>query len=704
MFPQQEYASAEAAFEAGCRLDAQGNLKAALSAFTLAAQKQPENSQYWQALAVVNLRLGRGAQALDASQRALSIAPNDPDLLFAFAFVLQSLGRHHQAIDVYRNVLVQQADYRGALLNLPLLLADIGRLAEAVDILHQGLALYPEDADLYFNLGNLLVAECEYEAALEAYRHAHAIDGSMVRARLAAAFMVGALGDIANASNDIDEIAATFPEILSTFLSPLKADQGRPVMARGMAGFSLLAGYERLKCANWRSRSSLVRNFGYLVECELHQFSIDTPEYLFLSLALEMPSSVRARLAEKIALRIASETTNECFCDDQSAPELAGRKVRLAYISADFRRHPLYDVFQPVLKLHDRHLFEIILFSTGPDDASNERKSLRELADHFIDLHGLDDQARARQISREKPDILVDLSGYTVLGSPSVMALRPAKIQFSYAGFLGSMGGAWIDYAILDRNLLSSQQERNFWSERIAYLPVFPFVRPARAVDVLLEGDAQESDAGTADFRARSFVFCAFHSTWKVNPESFSLWMDILRRSSNTVLWLLADNERVRRNYLAAAREHGISPERLQFAPPLTHREHLLRLGRANLFLDTLGCGAHATAGEALVLGLPLLTLPGRTVHERYAAALLLDAGLSELVADTRENYIDFAVRMATSSAFYHACRARVAEAFSPDAIRLHDRRCVRSLEQTFRTALLRHQQGKAPDDIEPGE
>jgi len=693
---QLENVSAKEAFAAGCQFDASGNAQAALRAFGLAAEKQPGNTVYWQALAAVSLRLGLLQGALDASRRALAIAPTDPDLMFGLAFVLQMAGKQDESLAAYRNLLAQQPDYRNALLNMPLLLADSGRLEEAITLLHQGLALRPDDADLHFNQGNLLLAQGEYEAAAMAYRRALAIDAGMVRARIAAALMDAAQGDIAQAMAEFDDIAVKQPAALAAFISPLREDRGQPVVRRGLAGFSVLAGHERLKKADWRKRDVLIRNFQEFIEADTTRFALDAPEYLFLSYALEMPSPCRARLAGKIATRLASEAgrksdlTKPC----SSSPE----RIRLGYLAADFRRHPLFDVFQPILKLHDRQAFEIILFSTGPDDGSAERKRLIELADCFVDLQHLDDKARAGRIAAESPDILVDLSGYTLHAAPQLLAQRLAPLQFSYAGFLCSQGAPWIDYTILDRQLLQ-EAERPWWAEQIIHAPVFPLVRPARAVE-LAAAEISPANERPAELPAgQGFVFCAFHNTWKVNPRSFAMWMQILQRSGHSVLWLLADDQSVRRNYLEAASEHGVDPARLCFAAPMPHREHLLRLRHADLFLDTVGCGAHTTAGEALVLGVPLLTHAGVAVHERYAAALLLDAGLPELVVDDEQAYVQAAVELATNPAAHRACREHVAQAFSLTAVELHDSNCVRALETAFSAALAEYRCGKKPAD-----
>jgi predicted O-linked N-acetylglucosamine transferase (SPINDLY family) len=468
------------------------------------------------------------------------------------------------------------------------------------------------------------------------------------------------------------------------------------VVRRGLAGFSVLAGHERLKKADWRKRDALIRNFQGFIEADTARFALDAPEYLFLSYALEMPSACRARLAGKIATRLAREAgrngelTKRC----PSSPE----RIRLGYLAADFRCHPLFDVFLPILKLHDRQAFEIILFSTGPDDGSAERKRLIELADCFVDLQHLDDKARAARIAGESPDILVDLSGYTLHAAPQLLAQRLAPLQFSYAGFLCSQGAPWIDYTILDRQLLQ-EAERPWWTEQIIHAPVFPLVRPARAVE-LAAAEISPANGRPAELPAgQGFVFCAFHNTWKVNPRSFALWMQILQRSGHSVLWLLADEERVRRNYLEAAGEHGVDPARLCFAAPMPHREHLLRLRHADLFLDTVGCGAHTTAGEALVLWVPLLTHAGVAVHERYAASLLLDAGLPELVVDDEQAYIEVAVGLATDPARHLACRERVARSFSLAAVETHDRNCVHALEAAFTVAFSGYCRGDKPAD-----
>ncbi|MCA1938591.1 MAG: tetratricopeptide repeat protein [Dechloromonas sp.] len=636
-------------------------------------------------------------KALDASQRALALVPDDPDLIFGLALVLQVAGKLDEALVAYGKVLSLQPAHRATLLNMPMLLAGQGRLDRAIGVLRQGLAFLPADADLHFNLGNLLLAEGEYESAAAAYRAALAVDPGMVRARIAAALTDAAQGGIESATAELDEIARRQPAELAGFLSPLREDRGCPVMQRGISGFSVLAGHECLRHADWRYRDALTRNFRKFIESDEPRYEVDAPEYLFLSYALEMPSAARARLAARIAGRLARQVAGKPVLPRMrpAAPD----RIRLAYLAADFRNHPLFDILMPILKLHDRQRFEILLFSTGPDDGSVERERLVGQADRFIDLSQLDDDAKAGRIVAEAPDIIVDLSGYTLHAAPVVLARRLAPVQFSYAGFLCSQGAPWIDYAVLDRYWLP-ESERQWWTERIVHAPLFPLVRPARAVD-LRTATPLPSGVRPSELPAgQAFVFCAFHSTWKVNPPSFALWMQLLQRSEDSVLWLLAEDERVRRNYRNAAHEHGVDPARLCFAAPLAHREHLLRLRHADLFLDTLGCGAHTTAAEALVLGLPVVTRAGVAVHERYAAALLIDAGLSDLVAGTVEDYLDIASRLASDTRYHQACRHRVAQAFSPAAIEEHDLRCVEMLESAYATALNRHQRGEAPADL----
>src|SRR6185436_8043295 len=218
-------------------------------------------------------------------------------------------------------------------------------------------------------------------------------------------------------------------------------------------------------------------------------------------------------------------------------------------------------------------------------------------------------------------DILVDLKGYTHGARTGISALRPAPVQVNYLGYPGTMGADFIDYLIADRFLIPAAHAADY-SEKLVLLPgsyqVNDRKRPVAATPSRRELGLPE----------HGFVFCCFNHTYKILPETFSVWMRLLEAVPGSILWLLESNPWAGENLRREARMRGVDPERLVFAPPLPMDRHLGRLAAADLFLDTTPYNAHTTASDALWVGLPVLTAPGDTFASRVAGSLLTAVGL----------------------------------------------------------------------------
>lgn len=632
--------------------------------------------QAWLALSAVAMRLALPQRAFDASACALEAFPEAPEAHFNAALVAEMLGRYDVAAACYQSVLSLDGAFRGALINFPMALANLGRLQDAIEYSRAALQQFPTDPDLLFNDGNLQAARCAYDVALLQYRRACSISPTMHRAAIAAALMQAACGDILAAEAEFRRLRLDAPEEMAAFRSPLRADSGAQVLGMNLRRFSLIAGNEALRVADWRERDKHQSRYFEFVRDKVG--APDERELLFLSLAIDLPSELRLTLARRVATRVTREVSS---LDLVRAQRRSGERIRVGYVSADFRRHPLFDLIMPLLDLHDRDRHEFILFSTAPDDGSEERKAIIERADCFIDLNGFDVPGMAQRIAQEAPDVLVDLSGYTLHAKSELFALRLAPVQVAYAGFLCTQGGDWFDCAVLDRRMLTLT-ERAAWCEPIAYTAHFPLPLPHRAqssrflpTQVAIAVERPQSE---------SVVFAAFHAAWKINPRSFDAWMSILKRVPGSVLWLIGEDPATRRNLEAEAVLRGVDTARLCFGGHLSHVEHLARLRQSDLFLDAIGCNGHTTAAEALVSGLPVLTRPGVAVHERYASALLEAFLLQDLIADSDDNYVEIAVRFALDTNFRREISERVAERFSPDAVSAHNRACAASLEAVF--------------------
>jgi predicted O-linked N-acetylglucosamine transferase (SPINDLY family) len=311
--------------------------------------------------------------------------------------------------------------------------------------------------------------------------------------------------------------------------------------------------------------------------------------------------------------------------------------------------------------------------------------------EHFHDAREAGDREVATLLRDREIDIAVDLTGHTRGGRLGILAFRPAPLQLNFLGFAGTSGASYVDYLIADRVAIPEDLE-GFFSERIIRMP-----------HSFLPNDDRQPIAGESPRRRdlglpeSGFVFCAFNNTYKLNPAMFDVWTRILRATPGSVLWLRDGDPAVRANLTREAAARGIGPERLVFAPRLSSMdEHLARYRRADLFLDTLPYGAHATARDALWAGLPVLTCLGSTLASRVAGSLLTGLGVPELVTSNLEDYAARALEYAGSPAPLAKIRATLtdrkpaAPAFDTDLYRRH-------LETAYRMIWERHQTGAPP-------
>ncbi len=366
----------------------------------------------------------------------------------------------------------------------------------------------------------------------------------------------------------------------------------------------------------------------------------------------------------------------------------AGR-LRIGYLSADFHQHATSQLMAQMLECHDRETFEVTLFSSGPDDGSAMRQRMRVACERFVDLRGLNFVAMAQRVRQLEIDILVDLKGATHDTLMPVLAQRPAPVQVSWLGFPGTTGAPFIDYFIGDP-VVTPLADAGHFSEKIAQLP----------------NCYQPNDAARARPRPSSraewgvpedaTLLCAFHPSYKISEEVFDTWCGLLRRLPGSVLWLLAWHANVETTLTAAAKARGIGAERLAFVPLLPLDEHLARLACADVYIDTWPCNAHTTAGEALWVGVPVVTVRGATFAQRVAASLLHAVDLDELVADDIEGYVERVCALAGDRPRRVALRRHLDEQRASGTL-FDGARFARDIESLYQRMWSRALAGQAP-------
>lgn len=317
-------------------------------------------------------------------------------------------------------------------------------------------------------------------------------------------------------------------------------------------------------------------------------------------------------------------------------------KIRIGYLSSDICLHPVAMLTAELFELHDKNNFEIYAYCWSREDGSTIRQRIIESVDYFKRISDLTDSAAAELIKNDEIDILIDLHGQTLGARPIILAYRPAPIQITYLGLPATTGFPFIDYVITDK-FLTPEKYTQFYTEKPLYMP-----------DIYQVSDRKRTIAPipsreSCGLPEHSFVFCAFNNNHKYTPTIFSVWMNILKRVPESVIWLLAEIPQVETNLRKEAARLGIDSNRLVFAKRVLPDMYYARYGIADLFLDTYPFNGGTTVNDALWMELPVLTYTGKTFASRMAGALLTAADLDELITYNLSDYEEKAVLLANS-------------------------------------------------------
>jgi predicted O-linked N-acetylglucosamine transferase (SPINDLY family) len=602
-------------------------------------------------------------------------------------------GRFQEAAAAYRKAIVLEPLAPGPHLNLGVVLRVLGRLDEAATSLQSGLSLAPNVAEGHYNLAIVRRAQGDTEAALDSYRRAIALRPDFVEAHCNLGNVLHALGRLDEAEAALRSglsLAPSDAEIHNNLAGILaergKYDEAIELYAKAVAlqpdfaeALSNLADARRKVC-DWRNFADDEAACRDLVRRDVR--GINPAQFLSLTASAAEQAQCARRHAAAIARGAAA------------LPPPARRsreRLRIGYLSGDFREHPVAELAVDLFERHDRDRFDVSGYSFGPKDGSGMRRRLMETLDQFIDISTQSHAEAANRIRADGIDVLVDLTGLGSGARTAILAARPAPIQVNFLGFLGTMGAGFIDYIIADPVVLP-MTEQPFFDERIVHLP-----------DCFMPSDTRSASGEQMPTRAQcglpeqGFVFCCFNRASKITPALFDVWMGLLQTVRGSVLWLLESAPGVMRNLRREAAARGVAVDRLVFARHVPLPEHLARQRLADLFLDTLPCNAQAMANLALGAGLPLLTCSGDRFIGRCAASQLRAAGLPELVTHTLEEYEQLAARLATDSTLLSEFRHRVLTARGTAPL-FDTVRYARHLEAAYQRMWDIWATGKAPE------
>jgi predicted O-linked N-acetylglucosamine transferase (SPINDLY family) len=679
-------------------------------------------------MGVLRLQQGRAAEALTYIQRALGVQPNTPETLANYGIALEAAGRYAEALEAFEKVVNLDSNDSRAWNNRGALLSKVHRNEEALADLDRAVALDPLYTDAWMNRGATLMAVSRMEDALECFDRVLRLRPYHLEARNSRGLALQAMGQAGHSLAEFDRVLKEKPNHLralinrATVLGAMgrvdeelqgydRALEAQPDMAEALIGRAYglrtqkkdLAGaiaaqeravviqpdypyargdlvHMKMLAADWRDLAGelAVLNQG------VHEGKRVVNPYVYQGLS-SSPADLLA--------------SAKIYTQDKYPPVPFPRqrrrqhgKIRLGYLSSDFRAQATMHLSAGLFEHHDRSRFEVIGFDNSPEDGSPMRRRVIAAFDKFVPIQTLSDRAAGHLVTADEIDILVNLNGYFGTPRMGVCAHRPALLQVNYLGFPGSLGAEYMDYILADAEVIPGGEEQ-FYSEKVVRLPnsyqINDALRPRPAPTTRAAHGLKETD----------FVFCHFNYSYKLTPGIFAVWLRLLDSVPSSVLWLLESNPLFAANLRREAERAGIDPARLIFAPPIETAAHLSRLALGDLFLDSLPCNAHTTASDALWAGLPLITCRGTAFAGRVAASLLHAVGLPELVTNSLDEYESLALALANDRKLLQSYRDRLTR--DPTQLDLFDTaRTTRQIEMAYETMMARWNKDELPESF----
>lgn len=610
----------EAHSNLGNVLQSQGRLDEAVAAYREALRLRQDYAEAWSNLGHVLRLQSRIEEAVTCCRQAVALRPGFAEGHSHLGNALQDQGRCDEAVACFREAIRLRPDYAEAHSNLGHVLRDLGQLGEAIASCRRALALKPDFAEACCNLGNALQDQCHLDEAVACFRQA-----ILLRPQLAEAHFN--LGNALKEQGLLDAAEEAYRQALSI----------RPGYAEAHSNLgNVLLAQSRLDEATACYRRALILKPDY----------VDAHSNLIFTLDLKPDVDMALLQAER---RRWGEAFADALCPaapvfaNAANPADAERRLRIGYVSADFREHSAAVGFGAMLTRFDPLRFEVFAYSNSAVDDGHTR-IFQQSVTRWRRIVGMSDAAVADLIRNDAIDILVDLSGHSRGNRLRVFARKPAPLQVTAWGYAGGTGMRAMDVLFSDA-VVVPPEEKPFYTEEVRYLPcVISAYFPAPFPPVAVLPAAAASGEGV--------TFGSFNRLAKVAPETFAVWAQVLAAVPGSRMIFKSPelgSETMRRWVLDHFIRAGIDPARIEFLGRTAWHDHMTAFNRIDISLDTFPQSGGVTTLEGLMMGVPVITLRGTTFVGRGSAAILTALEMTDWIADTPQQYVDIAVGKASN-------------------------------------------------------
>ncbi len=648
----------------GVLVSQKGDHEKALELIGQAIKENPQVAQYHDNQGVVNMRLGNSEQAAACHREAIEIDPRYAMAYHNLGVAQDTLMDLSSSLESFKKASSLNPRNADTLDSLGAVLSKLGHDAKALEYHKRALSINPRLARAYGNVAGILNKYGKGDEAFDVYRQQLKLDPQNFDANYALAELSLKHMDSNAALRHVEQALRQKPDDAAAHLKRLEIYS---------------------KTMMWDEIDKSLPEFIELVQKQFGSGKLAKAEP-FAALPLDVPLDVIRALATERARRIKAEAPALEF----TYRKRENQKLRIGYLSADFSSHAVGFLVNDLYALHDKKKFEVYCYSLRRVE-DKFRANIKNATDNFIDLDGLSHEEAARRINADGRNILVDLSGYTAHGRPQILALQPAPVQCHAIGYPGTMGADFVQYYITNPACVPKEMQSAF-SEKLVYLPETQFA--AGAFDIP-DIEIKRSDYGLPE---DAFVFCCFNHAYRINRKVFESWLEILRQTPQSVLWLKSHGDDMEQRLRAYAVAKGLDAERIIFAKiGLLSERWPQRL--ADLWLDTFNLSAGTAGFMAAWAGLPSLTLKGPTPQSRTGVNNVLACHLPQMLAENVDEYIEKAVYYASNRDKLQEIKRHLLD--KREQLPIFDRqRYIWHLEDAFREMWRIHLEGLKPRDI----
>jgi len=602
----------EQAMDKALELHQAGRLVEATAIYQQVIAQSPSHADALHLLGVITAQMGKHELGAQLINRAIAINPTAAMYYNNLGSILVMLGQLDQAIQAFQFAVKFKPDYFEAYDKLGVAFKDKGQLDAAVAACRQAIRLKPDFVEAYVDLGNVLQAQGLFDQAIANYRAA-------LKLRPGFAVAWNNLGNALNAQGYLQESAEAYRNALS--IQPdwaeIQNNLGNTLKDQGDLDAAIVAFRKAvaLKPELVQPHNNLVWALHYHPDCDAQAIHQEQLHW----------NAVHAAPLKKFLQPHANDPDPK-------------RRLKIGYVSSDFRAHVVGWNLLPLLQEHDHSQFEIFCYSSvAKIDSITER--IRSLADGWRNIIGVSDQQAAQMIRDDKIDILVDLAVHSAYNRLLLFAHKPAPIQITWLGYPGSTGMDVIDYRVSDPYLDPPETDLSVYTEQTVRLPhtYWCYQPGGKAPDITLSSPAA----------TRFITFGCLNKFAKVSQPALNSWIQILQAVLNSHLILHCNMGSHREQIIERFTRTGILADRIKLVGLQPLQEYFNAYNRIDIALDPFPYGGGITSCDALYMGVPLVSLAGKTAVSRAGKSILSNVGLPELIAKTPEEYIQIAVKLA---------------------------------------------------------